>query len=154
MTNSMTNTMLTTLSAERLRAHYRDGFWRDDTIYSLVRDHAGRRPDAFAVRDRARRLSYRELLAASDRLAADLAGRGVRPGQRVAVWLPSRIESVIALLACSRAGYVCCPSLHRDHAVGDIVGLLARTRAAALIAQRSEERRVGKECRSRWSPYH
>src|SRR2546425_13329397 len=24
----------------------------------------------------------------------------------------------------------------------------------ALMAQRSEERRVGKECRSRWSPYH
>ena len=25
---------------------------------------------------------------------------------------------------------------------------------AAKIAERSEERRVGKECRSRWSPYH
>ena len=24
----------------------------------------------------------------------------------------------------------------------------------ALSAERSEERRVGKECRSRWSPYH
>ena len=24
----------------------------------------------------------------------------------------------------------------------------------ALAATRSEERRVGKECRSRWSPYH
>src|SRR5690554_1311344 len=24
----------------------------------------------------------------------------------------------------------------------------------ALLAGRSEERRVGKECRSRWSPYH
>ena len=24
----------------------------------------------------------------------------------------------------------------------------------ALIMSRSEERRVGKECRSRWSPYH
>ena len=23
-----------------------------------------------------------------------------------------------------------------------------------LISNRSEERRVGKECRSRWSPYH
>ena len=23
-----------------------------------------------------------------------------------------------------------------------------------VIANRSEERRVGKECRSRWSPYH
>src|SRR2546427_13114709 len=26
--------------------------------------------------------------------------------------------------------------------------------ATAAIAERSEERRVGKECRSRWSPYH
>ena len=25
---------------------------------------------------------------------------------------------------------------------------------AAIEAMRSEERRVGKECRSRWSPYH
>ena len=25
---------------------------------------------------------------------------------------------------------------------------------ADFIANRSEERRVGKECRSRWSPYH
>ena len=25
---------------------------------------------------------------------------------------------------------------------------------AILVAERSEERRVGKECRSRWSPYH
>src|SRR5260370_21612105 len=25
---------------------------------------------------------------------------------------------------------------------------------AALVKERSEERRVGKECRSRWSPYH
>src|SRR2546422_8604219 len=27
-------------------------------------------------------------------------------------------------------------------------------RAVALLLPRSEERRVGKECRSRWSPYH
>ena len=36
---------------------------------------------------------------------------------------------------------------------------LLRSAAITLIwsssaAQRSEERRVGKECRSRWSPYH
>jgi len=29
-----------------------------------------------------------------------------------------------------------------------------RARAARFVALRSEERRVGKECRSRWSPYH
>ena len=30
----------------------------------------------------------------------------------------------------------------------------ARRRGAASAEWRSEERRVGKECRSRWSPYH
>src|SRR2546425_12275714 len=29
-----------------------------------------------------------------------------------------------------------------------------RTALVPLVAMRSEERRVGKECRSRWSPYH
>ena len=37
-----------------------------------------------------------------------------------------------------------------------IVAILAVVAAAPVVAQatRSEERRVGKECRSRWSPYH
>src|SRR5205823_10936547 len=29
-----------------------------------------------------------------------------------------------------------------------------RDRGVALLDARSEERRVGKECRSRWAPYH
>ena len=101
----------------------------------LAARHARATPQAFAVRDRHRRLSYAELVAAADRLAAHLAGHGIRPGHRVAVWLPSRVETAIALLACSRNGYVCCPSLHRDHTVGEIVALVDRMRAAALIAQ-------------------
>ena len=32
--------------------------------------------------------------------------------------------------------------------------LCSTTREAATVRGRSEERRVGKECRSRWSPYH
>ena len=31
--------------------------------------------------------------------------------------------------------------------IGDLRGIISRL-------DRSEERRVGKECRSRWSPYH
>src|SRR3989449_8167833 len=38
------------------------------------------------------------------------------------------------------------------HAI--IAGLLFATLKFGLSADRSEERRVGKECRSRWSPYH
>ena len=131
----MTNTLLTLLSAERLAEHTKSGAWRDETIYSLLKAHAAHAPDRPAIRDRARRLTYRQLLKDVDDLAADLSHRGVRPGQRVSVWLPSRIESAIALLACSRNGYVCVPSLHRDHTVADIVGLLERTRSAILFAE-------------------
>ena len=35
-----------------------------------------------------------------------------------------------------------------------VVDLAMGTDIAAAAASRSEERRVGKECRSRWSPYH
>ena len=37
---------------------------------------------------------------------------------------------------------------------GDGITEYALVNGTALIAERSEERRVGKECRSRWSPYH
>ncbi|WP_214367779.1 class I adenylate-forming enzyme family protein [Pseudonocardia sp. H11422] len=131
----MINTMLTSLSDERIRAFRAAGHWRESTIYALVREHADHTPEKVAVRERDRQVTYAELVDAADRLAATLHGHRVRPGQRVAVWLPSRIETVVALLACSRNGYVACPSLHRDHTVGEIVELLARMRAAALIAE-------------------
>ena len=35
-----------------------------------------------------------------------------------------------------------------------MTGISAITAVDAAFAERSEERRVGKECRSRWSPYH
>ena len=59
----------------------------------------------------------------------------MRRGQRVAVWLPTRAESVVTLLACARNGYVCNPSLHQNYTVAEIVQLLERTRAAALVVQ-------------------
>jgi acyl-CoA synthetase (AMP-forming)/AMP-acid ligase II len=127
--------LLTLLNAPTLAAYTAAGWWGDETIYHLAARHARTTPDAFALRDRHRRLTYAELIAAADRLAASLAGHGLRRGQRVAVWLPSRVETAIALLACSRNGYVCCPSLHRDHRVGEIVALVDRMHAAALIAE-------------------
>jgi acyl-CoA synthetase len=129
------NTILTRLSAELIQQYEAEGFWRGDTIYGLVRWHAHHAPDSHAVRDRFRRISYRALLEAVDALSADLAGRGVEPGQRVGVWLPSRIESVVALLACSKSGAICCPSLHRDHTIAEVVELMQRVRCAAFVWQ-------------------
>ena len=131
----MADVLLTLLNPSRLAAYTAAGFWGNETIYRLAARQARTTPGAFAVRDRYRRLTYAALVDTADRLAANLAGRDIRPGQRIAVWLPSRVETAIALLACSRNGYVCCPSLHRDHTVGEVVGLVDRMRAAALIAQ-------------------
>src|SRR2546430_6077281 len=41
-----------------------------------------------------------------------------------------------------------------DRAPSDIAVLTNRLTIASEGSTRSEERRVGKECRSRWSPYH
>jgi acyl-CoA synthetase len=131
----MSNTILTLLSAECLDAFYKSGFWRDQTIYAVARQHADAAPQRFAVRDRLRRVSYGDLLARADAFADDLQRQGVRRGQRVAVWLPSRVETAVALLACSRNGYICCPSLHRDHTVSDVATLVRRMRAAALVTE-------------------
>jgi acyl-CoA synthetase (AMP-forming)/AMP-acid ligase II len=127
--------ILSLLDAPRLAAYTAGGYWGDETLYALAARRARENPDAFAVRDGHRRLRYAALIAAADRLAAHLAGQGVRAGERVAAWLPSRVETAIALLACSRNGYVCCPSLHRDHTVGEVMALIDRMRAAAVIAQ-------------------
>jgi acyl-CoA synthetase len=129
-------TLLTRLSASDLASFHAAGHWRQETIYRLVQARSDATPDRCALRERTREVSYAALVEAADRLAGALHGRGVRPGQRVAVWLPSRAEIAVAVLACSRNGYVCCPSLHRDHTVADITELLGRMSAAAFIGQR------------------
>src|SRR5260221_4634398 len=40
------------------------------------------------------------------------------------------------------------------HALGEMIENVVIVVAVAITSRRSEERRVGKECRSRWSPYH
>src|ERR1700732_2425039 len=131
----MTNTLLTLHDPAWARRYYAEGLWRKDTLYTLLCGHAARRPEAFAVRDSRRRLSWGELRGMVDAVAADLDEAGLKRGERVAVWLSNRVEAVAVLLACSRQGYVCNPSLHQNYTVAEIVALLARTRAAALFAQ-------------------
>lgn len=131
----MSSTILSLFDKAAADEFYRLGHWRDDTIYAIVKRHAERTPERFALRDQARRLTWRALLEAVDAFAADLAGRGLVRGQRVATWMPDRIESAVALLACSRNGLVCCPSPHRNHTVAEVATLLERMRAAILIYQ-------------------
>ncbi|WP_162002639.1 non-ribosomal peptide synthetase, partial [Streptomyces sp. CB01881] len=63
-----------------------------------------RTPEAVAVIDGERRLTYRELDSAVDALAGRLAGAGVRAETLVGVCLPRSADLVVTLLAVLRAG--------------------------------------------------
>jgi len=117
------------------RRHYESGVWQSETLYALLRRHALARPDAFALRDGVRRLTWGEFLRWTDALAADLHAAGLRAGERVSVWLPNRAETVVTFLACSRNGYIINPSLHRAYSAAETVALASGIRAAALVAE-------------------
>jgi acyl-CoA synthetase len=127
--------ILTLHDPQVAREYYAQGVWRDDTLYSLLRGHARARPDAYALRDSRRRLTWSQLAMWVDALAAELHAAGLKRGQRVSVWLPNRVEAAVIFLACSRNGYVCNPSLHQNYTVNDIVQLLDRIQTAVLFAQ-------------------
>ena len=50
------------------------------------------------------RVSYRELLARTCRLANALKGRGVKRGDRVVIYMSMSVEGVVAMQACARIG--------------------------------------------------
>ncbi|WP_329447211.1 amino acid adenylation domain-containing protein [Streptomyces sp. NBC_01426] len=79
------------------------------TLGALFDAAADRDPAATAVTQCAldgttRSLTYGELAAAKNELAAALRASGVRPGRRVAVAVPRTIEQVVALVAIVSAG--------------------------------------------------
>ena len=125
--------MLTLHDPIHTQNQYKLGAWQQDTLYTLAASHARLRPDKLALRDTSASLSWSDVVTQVDTVAGELASLGLRKGDRVAIWLPSRIESVIVFLACSRNGYVCCPSLHQSYTADEIVALLERIRCKAFF---------------------
>jgi acyl-CoA ligase (AMP-forming) (exosortase A-associated) len=95
----------------------------------------GQRP---ALRHRGRELRHAELVVRARRVAAGLAARGVRRGDRVAVYLQNRPEVVEIALACSRLGAIVVPvnpllkARQLRYILGDSGAMLAVVPAAAL----------------------
>ena len=129
------STILTLHDPQTAREYYANGVWRGDTLYSLLLGHARTRPQAYALRDSTRRITWSQLAQWVDALASEMQAAGLKRGQRVSVWLPNRIEAAVVFLACSRNGYVCNPSLHQNYTVNEITQLLDRIQTAVLFAQ-------------------
>src|ERR1700733_7626769 len=129
------NRILTILDVELAREFYARGFWKGDTLYAVLSHHAARAPDRVFLRDTDSCLTYREVLRWVDAIAQDLSAAGVRPGDRVSIWLPSRMETALVFLTCSRMGYVCNTSLHRDYTCAEILALVERAGSVAFFGQ-------------------
>jgi 2-furoate---CoA ligase len=83
------------------------------TLGDLLVRAALRRPDAEAVVDGARRLSYADLDARATAAAQGFARLGVAPGDRVLLVLRNRLEHVIAYWALQKLGGVPVPANFR-----------------------------------------
>jgi acyl-CoA synthetase (AMP-forming)/AMP-acid ligase II len=80
-----------------------------DTVGTLLAASLRRCGDRVAVRTGRTVRTHRDLLDNAARFANALAGLGIRPGERVALMLADRVESVEAYLGCFLGGY---PAVH------------------------------------------
>ncbi|MEV8378999.1 AMP-binding protein [Kribbella sp. NPDC056861] len=122
--------------ADRYR---RLGYWRDETLGSLLRGRAVQHPDRVALVDGDRRISYDRLDQDADRIAAGLLCRGLVPGDRIVVHLPNCAEFVTLLYGCFRAGVVPVLALppHRSYEIDHLVELSGAKAYAGLAASLS-----------------
>jgi acyl-CoA synthetase len=119
------------------KRYYEQGLWRADTFYSLLAQHAAERPQAIALQDGRRSLSWLALRQWVDGMAAELRARGLSGGDRVSIWMSNRAEALVTFLACAREGIACNPSLHRTFTCGEIGALLDRLSARAIVTEPS-----------------
>jgi long-chain acyl-CoA synthetase len=83
--------------------------YREITLQDRLHEIAGEVGDKPALLMGDRSVSFREVDELSDRLAGALAKRGVRPGDRVTIFMPNSIEFVIAFYGTLKVGGVVNP---------------------------------------------
>lgn len=102
-------------------AHYdRLGIFSDQTMDNAFRGIARRYPGRTAVSDAYSTLSFAELDAVTERLAAALLGLGLRPLDRVTFQIPNGKELVVCFIACLKAHLIpiCTLVAHRQAEIG------------------------------------
>ena len=90
------------------------------TLAQAFRQSAARNADRVALIWTEGALSYRQLDAQSDKVAAGLLGLGLEPLDRVMFQLTNTPEAIVAHVACWKASLipVCTLSLHREAEIG------------------------------------
>ncbi len=82
----------TRLTDEMVRRYRRSGHWGDETFSAILERQAAAHPEREALVDRRHRVTYAELAARVDRVAAKLGALGIGPGDVVTIQLPNWVE--------------------------------------------------------------
>jgi amino acid adenylation domain-containing protein len=82
----------------------RSDYPRDHTVHGIFQERVAQRPDAIAVIDRGRAISYSDLNRRANRLAHRLQSAGVRPDELVGIFLDRSLELIVGLLAILKSG--------------------------------------------------
>jgi amino acid adenylation domain-containing protein len=108
-------------------------------LQQLLQKSAARYPEKLAVWARGCSLTYRELEQRSNQLAYLLQERGVRKGDRVGIYFPKCVESVIAMLGIVKAGAVYVPL--DPQAPAERVGYIIGNCGIRVLITREDKRR-------------
>ena len=122
-------------SDEEIARFYAQGLWTRDTLHSALEEQVGLRGDKVFGTDTTTSLTFRDVHEQSLALAVGLRRRGIGPGDRVAVQIPSWTEFFVIATALSRIGAVIVPimPIYRRDDVGYV--LAAAEVKAAFTAQ-------------------
>ncbi|WP_322858936.1 amino acid adenylation domain-containing protein [Mycobacterium europaeum] len=105
-------------------------------IHTRFAGVVGRAPDRLAVSWAGGALSYRDLDALANGLAARLADRGVRPETPVAIRLSRGPQYIVAMLAVLKAGGVCVP-MEPGTPPERVASILRQTGASIVLDEES-----------------
>jgi non-ribosomal peptide synthetase component F len=108
-------------------------------IQQLLSKSASRYPDKTAVSARGTSITYKELDERSNQLAHLLQGRGVRKGDRVGLYFPKSVESIISMLGVLKAGGVYVPL--DPQAPPDRIGYIIENCGIRVLITNYEKRR-------------
>ncbi|MFJ1578164.1 amino acid adenylation domain-containing protein [Streptomyces sp. NPDC088182] len=104
----------------------------EESFPALFARRLAERPDAVAVVDRARSVTYARLDARADRVARLLAARGVGPGSVVGVAVPRSVDMVATVLAAMKLGAAFLP-LDLIHPADRLTYMIEDSRAALVV---------------------
>ncbi|RMF70936.1 MAG: acyl-CoA ligase (AMP-forming), exosortase A system-associated [Alphaproteobacteria bacterium] len=113
-------------------------------LHELLAVAAARTPDAEALIAGGRRCRYEQLAWDTELWTARLAAAGVRPGDRVVVWLDKRVETVAALFATSALGGIAVPA-NPVLKAPQIAHLMADCAPRVLVTSRARMAALGEE---------